>query len=135
MWPGPAPTQNQGPGNHWQAGNLANFLQGRMQKVVIKGTKSESACLISGVPQGSVLGPILFLIHISDISEGVRANIKTYVDDSKTRNKVSNYEDVEDLQNDLKTLYTWGENNMLFNVAKFQILRYGKNEELKNDIV
>ena len=51
------------------------FLTGRQQVVIVNGRKSQESAVLSGVPQGTVLGPLLFLIYISDISEGVKANI------------------------------------------------------------
>ena len=67
---------------------IMNFLKGRSQEVMVKGRKSEEFPLTSGVPQGSVLGPLLFLIFIGDISEGVSASILVYVDDSKVKTKI-----------------------------------------------
>ena len=64
---------------------IYSFLTDRKQQVVVQGHKSGSSSVISGVPQGSVLGPILFLIYISDIGEKVKSNLKIYVDDSKTK--------------------------------------------------
>ena len=92
--------------------------------------------MISGVPQGSVLGPLLFLIFIGDISEGVNASILVYVDDSKVKANVRTPEDVELLQEDLDKIYSWERrNNMQFNGGKFLVLRYGKNQELKENTI
>ena len=66
---------------------IMNFLTGRQQYVMVKGRKSKFYPLVSGVPQGSVLGPLLFLIFIGDISEGVTADTLIYVDDSKVKTK------------------------------------------------
>lgn len=113
-----------------------NFLTGRLQEVSVKGRKSKVFILVSGVPQGSVLGPILFLIFIGDISEGVEATILVYVDDSKVMKKVTKEEDVEELQEDLNKIYDWEKiNNMQFNGGKFLVLRYGTNTALKENTV
>ena len=113
-----------------------NFLTGRLQEVLVKGRKSKVFILVSGVPQGSVLGPILFLIFIGDISEGVEATILVYVDDSKVMKKVTKEEDVEELQEDLNKIYDWEKNNnMRFNGGKFLVLRYGTNTALKENTV
>ena len=113
---------------------ILGFLSGRRQEVLVRGHKSRSSILISGVPQGSVLGPLLFLIFIGDISEGVTASTLVYVDDSKVKDKVNNEEEVEKLQDNLNTIYEWERNNnMKFNGGKFQVVRYGRNIDLKED--
>ena len=71
---------------------IMNFLLGRGQQVMIKGHKSRRSIQLSGVPQGSVIGPLLFLIFIGDISNGVTANTLVYVDDAKIKQKVINEE-------------------------------------------
>ena len=111
---------------------LLNFLSDREQEVMVRGRKSRTFLLISGVPQGSVLGPLLFLIFIGDISEGVSAVILVYVDDSKVHQRVQNEDDVQKLQDNLDQVYQWEKtNNMKFNGGKFLVMRYGKNITLK----
>ena len=62
---------------------LFSFLTGRFLQVLVNGRKSSKSKLVSGVPQGSVLGPILFLIYISDIAEDILASTLVYVDNTK----------------------------------------------------
>ena len=113
---------------------LQNFLKGRKQAVIVDRIRSEWSKIVSGIPQGSVLGPILFLIYISDIGEDLSAKALVYVDDTKIKQRVNNEEDVENLQKELEKLDEWAnENNMKFNGKKFQVVRYGRNEELKNN--
>ena len=112
---------------------IADFLQGRKQAVIVDRVKSKWSEIISGIPQGSVLGPILFLIYISDIGEDLNVDTLVYVDDTKVKQRVNSKEDIECLQKELQKLDNWAkENNMKFNGKKFQVVRYGQNEELKN---
>ena len=113
---------------------IMNFLQMRRQQVLIRYQKSEISILKSGVPQGSVLGPLLFLIFISDMGKDVQASILLYVDDSKVKDCIASEEDVMKLQDNLDQIFKWEElNNMKFNGDKFQVLRYGENKNIKND--
>ena len=97
---------------------------------MVNGSKSSISFLRSLVPQGSVLGPMLFLIFIGDISKGVSANTLVYVDDSKVKDKIETEEDVSRLQDNVDKIYEWERtNNMKFNRDKFLILRYGRNKK------
>ena len=80
-------------------------------QVLVNGVRSKKCSLVSGVLQGSVLGPVLFLIHISDIAEGLKANTLVYVDDTKVRQRVNKEDDIELMQVELDKLYQWGRNN------------------------
>ena len=113
---------------------IQNFLKGRTNEVLVDDQKSLIFFLISGIPQGSVLGPILFLIYISDIGNDLSVEPLVYVDDTKVIKKIVNEEDVENLQDDLSKLHKWGqENNMEFNQGKFVVLRCGRNTEIKEN--
>ena len=109
------------------------FLTNRKQAVVVNGTKSMPADVKSGVPQGSVLGPLLFLVLIGDIDREVAtAFVSSFADDTRAANGISTNADVCDLQVDLDAIYHWAdENNMEFNNTKFECLRYGCNNDLK----
>ena len=109
---------------------LSAFLNSthRQQAVVVDGRLSALSPVISGVPQGTVLGPVLFLIHISDIARGVTATTTTssYVDDTRvSRSIVNATTDCQQLQDDLESIYKWAsEVNMIFNSDKFECLRF-----------
>ena len=82
--------------------------------------------VISGVPQGSVLGPLLFLVLIGDINKDVAtAFLSSFADDTRVGNGISAFSDVTSLQSDLAAIYKWSvDNNMEFNSDKFDLLRY-----------
>ena len=85
------------------------FLTNRTQKVVVDGKKSDSKPVTSGVPQGSVLGPILFVIYINDLPDVIQCFIKLFADDSKLYRRVSKIEHVEILQSCLNRTVTWAD--------------------------
>ena len=113
---------------------LQNFFQNRYQQVLIEETKSKESKVVSGAIQGSVLGPVFFLMFIDDITKEVTSDIKLFVDDAKIKDKIESEDDVEKLQESLDKLFKWEvDNKMKFNGAKFQLLRYGPNEDIKNN--
>ena len=112
-----------------------NFLSNRQQCVDVNRTKSSEAQVrSSGVPQGSVLGPLLFLIHISDINyEMEDSTVSCFANDTRILLGIKDEEDTQMLQNDSRKLYKWAEaNNMKSNANKFELLRYGKEQEIKS---
>ena len=86
---------------------LENWLLGRKQRVSVGGEYSDWSEVTSGVPQGSVLGPLLFLIFVSDIDEGITNKLLKFADDTKLVGDVSSPEGVESLYEDLELLYKW----------------------------
>ena len=110
------------------------FLTGRTQSVLVDGEQSKHSPVKSGVPQGSVLGPILFLILLGDIDQDILSSVvSSFADDSRVTKGITCDKDVENLQNDLESIYKWTiENNMALNDDKFECLRYGWNNDIKN---
>ena len=107
---------------HW----IENWLSGRLQRVVINGVTSSWAPVISGVPQGSVLGPVLFVIYINDLEVGLKNKIFKFADDSKVLAKVGTKGDIDDLRMDLVKLSEWTEKwQMELNLEKCKVLHLG----------
>ena len=112
---------------------IKTFLKGRTQSVVVNGETSAPVEVLSGVPQGTVLGPLLFLVMANDLSKNCpHTYVSCFADDTRVLGIVKDARDVENVQADLKEIFKWaGENNMQFNESKFELLRYGKNSDLK----
>ena len=112
---------------------ILNFLSNRQQCVAVNETTSSEAPVRSGVPQGSVLGPLLFLIHISDINyEIADSTVSCFADVPRILLGIKAEEDTQMLQNYLHKLNKWIDtNNMKLN-AKFELLRYGKEQKIKS---
>ncbi|KAK8727094.1 hypothetical protein OTU49_009939, partial [Cherax quadricarinatus] len=92
----------------------------------LNGVKSERGSVTSGVPQGSVLGPLLFIIYINDLDEGITSDISKFADDTKIGRIIDSNVDVRELQKDLDKLYSWSEKwQMQFNVDKCKVLKLG----------
>ena len=87
---------------------LENYLSNRKQRVILNGIESSWEPILSGVPQGSVLGPLLFLIYINDLTQNISANMKLFADDSSLFIKVTNVDTAhQTLMNDLDTITAW----------------------------
>ena len=95
--------------------------------LLLRGRGQEVAPVISGKPQGTVFGPLLFLIQISDIDHGLLNGVaRSFADDTRIMMAIKAAEDTSKLQEDLGRVYDWAaQNNMFFNGAKFQHMRYG----------
>ena len=89
--------------NSW----ISNFLSGRKQCVVVEGEQSTFVPVESGVPQGSVLGPCLFLFCINDIPDGLKSTWRLFADDTIVYLTVKSDSDAEELQDDLNKLAQW----------------------------
>ena len=113
---------------------LHSFLTGRYQFVTVNGFASILCAVLSGVPQGSVLGPLLFLIMINDINDNVQnAFLSSFADDTRMGMAIKNPTDVKCLQDDLDRVYAWAnDNNMMLNSSKFELLKYGNDKLLKD---
>ena len=79
------------------SGWIASWLNGRQQRVVLNGHKSLWIQVLSGVPQGSVLGPLLFIIFVNDLDDGVISKLLKFADDVKLIGPVASERDVDSL--------------------------------------
>ena len=107
---------------------IEKWLIDRRQRVVVDGEVSNWKAVLSGVPQGSVLGPILFLIYINDLDDDITS--KVFADDTKVFRKFKSDADRQHLQDDLNKLIEWSEKwQMLFNFGKCKCLHTGHGNE------
>jgi hypothetical protein len=106
---------------------IKNWLTNRRQRVCVDGDISEWVDVTSGVPQGSVLGPVLFLIYINDLDQGIVSKIGKFADDSKLSKTIKDQKGIEELQSDLAKLEKWSNmRQMKFNIDKCSVIHLGK---------
>ena len=102
---------------------IKNYLCFRTMTVVVDGASSDAAPVISGVPQGTVLGPLLFLCYINDLPDSVSSQVRLFADDCVLYRPIRKYADHQKLQDDLANLEKWAETwGMEFNAKKCHIL-------------
>ncbi|KAL5251660.1 hypothetical protein ACHWQZ_G017138 [Mnemiopsis leidyi] len=108
---------------------IREFLLNRKQTVVVEGHKSSFQAVRSGVPQGTVLGPILFVLYINDLLDSIEFSIGfSFADDTKLIGAIQDEDSVRLLQNDLDTVIKWSAaNNMELHEKKFEVVSYKLN--------
>jgi len=105
---------------------IGHFPKGRRQSVVVGGAFSGWADILSGVPQGSVLGPVLFVCFINDMPENIASFLFMYADDTKLFSKVNSKDEADLLQNDLDEFLKWGGDWQLgFKIEKCKVMHLG----------
>ena len=98
-------------------------------RTVIRDETSSFKSVYSGVPQGSVLAPIMFAVYINDMAEEVKSYISLFADDVKILKEVKNNDDCDLLQEDLNKIYEWSKKwKMEFNTKKCSMLEFGKSK-------
>ena len=114
---------------------ISSWLSGRSQQVVLDGQASDPVPVLSGVPQGSVLGPILFLIFINDLTDNIKSSVCLFADDCVLYRNIHSLQDCLILQEDLDSLGLWEADwQMKFNVAKCHSMRVTRHYSHKQII-
>ena len=102
---------------------ISSFLIGRSQRVVLEGKTSTAVSVDSGVPQGTVLGPLLFLLYINDLPERITSSTRLFADDALVYRTISSTSDSRALQDDLDSLTKWQHDwQMQFNPSKCYVM-------------
>ena len=105
----------------------SSFLTKRFQRVVVNGKSSDWSPVLSGAPQGTVLGPHLFLLHINNIHDGISSTIRLFADDCLVYNTIKSQKDEDSLQQDLHKLVSWADEwGMRFNNSKCTTMRISR---------
>lgn len=115
---------------------IENYLSGRTQSVVVKGVTSDAKLVPAGVPQGSVLGPLFFLIYINDIVLNIESTIKLFADDTSVSSSVGD-SDLRSaaLNSDLEKIHTWANTwKLKFNEDKTELLNFKRGPLPVNDL-
>ena len=112
---------------------IDSFLCNRQQRVVVNGAKSQWAPVLSGVPQGTVLGPLLFSLYINDIMVGIESEIRLFADDCVCYRRIDSTEDTSKLQKDIDQLGKWARKwGMRFQPVKCNIMQLTR-KRIKKD--
>ena len=111
---------------------LESYLTHRKQRVLITGKTSDWRYTNAGVPQGSILGPLLFLVYINDIIEKIQSEIYIFADDtSLVRPIVNQADDFLKLNEDLKQLYQWAQQwRVIFNASKTEYMIFSNKNAI-----
>lgn len=112
---------------------LKSYLSGRYQFVQVNGVRSANFLSTSGVPQGSILGPLLFVVFINDVVDTLGVDCLLYADDLKIFLPVTSLQDCHRLQEELDRVYDWcTENKLAINISKCQVMSYTTKQHFIN---
>ena len=109
---------------------ISSYLTDREQTVVINGEHSVPAKVISGVPQGTVLGPIMFILYLNDLSSCIKHSVvSSFADDTRLKKSITKVHDTQLLQEDLNSAISWSErNNMKLHQSKFELICHSSDQ-------
>ena len=103
---------------------IKQFLTNRTQSVILENHKLDPLDVVSGVPQGTVMGPLLFLVYINDLPEATSSSARPFADDCLLFRRIRKIQDAVDLQNDLSSLEEWERKwQMCFHPEKCIVIR------------
>ena len=106
---------------------IKDFLNGRKQRVSVNGSFSDWSDVLSGIPQGSVLGPLFFTIYINDLSSSLKNKVLLFADDTKIYTTISRSHPSSSLQDDIDSCVKWSSVWQLpFNISKCKLLHLGQ---------
>ena len=116
----------QGKTNKW----INKLLKFRNQKVVLDGEMSDPVPVTSGVPQGTVLGPLMILLYINDINQNINFKIRLFADDCLLYREINSKLDCLELQQNLQKLVDWSHTwQMSFNINKCHTLHAHRKKQ------
>ena len=108
---------------------MEDYLRNREMRTTIRNGTSTWLAVTSGVPQGSVLGPVMFGIYVNDMVDGIDSYMNLFADDAKMMRRVESVNDCRNLQEDLDKISDWSKTwKMEFNLRKCKVLEFGRSE-------
>ena len=108
---------------------MEDYLKDREMRTVIRDNYLSWSGVTSGVPQGSVLAPIMFQIYINDMQEGLNSYINLFADDAKLLRVIKSHADCMELQRDIDKIHEWSKRWKLeFNAKKCHVMEIGKSK-------